>query len=109
MVARWTTFHARQLRKSIAKAILHPGFSFIEVVSQCPVQYGKVLGKRNDAVGMLLDYKQRSISFKKAMELPKNEIGDRIVVGEFIEEKGVPELTQEIKRLRKEATQRCQK
>jgi 2-oxoglutarate ferredoxin oxidoreductase subunit beta len=57
MVARWTTFHARQLRKSIAKAILHQGFSFIEIISQCPVQYGKVIKKRNKTVDMLLDYK----------------------------------------------------
>jgi len=109
MVARWTTFQARQLRKSIAKAILHPGFSFIEVISQCPVQYGKVIGKRNDAVDMLMDYKNRSISIKKARELSSDELKNKIIVGEFIENKEIPELTQEIKRLRKEALSRCQK
>lgn len=109
MVARWTTFQARQLRKSIAKAILHPGFSFIEIISQCPVQYGKVIGKRNDAVDMLMDYKNRSISVKKARELSSDELKNKIIVGEFIENKEIPELTQEIKRLREEALLRCQK
>ena len=108
-VARWTTFQARQLRKSIAKAILHPGFSFIEVISQCPVQYGKVIGKRNDAVDMLMDYKKRSINIKKAQSLSQDELKDKIIVGEFIENKDIPELTQEIKRLRKEALDSCQK
>ena len=103
MVARWTTFQARQLKKSIAKAILHNGFSFIEIISQCPVQYGKVIGKRNNAVDMLMDYKNRSINVRKAKELSPDELKDKIVVGEFIEDKEVPELTQEIKRLRKEA------
>lgn len=109
MVARWTTFHARQLRKSIAKAILHPGFSFIEIISQCPVQYGKVIGKRNNAVDMLLEYKKNSIDFNKAKELPKDELENKILVGEFIENRDVPELTQEVKRLRKEAMHQCQK
>ncbi|MDD5690007.1 MAG: thiamine pyrophosphate-dependent enzyme [Caldisericia bacterium] len=103
MVARWTTFQARQLRKTIAKAILHPGFSFIEVISQCPVQYGKVIKKRNNAVDMLMDYKERSVNFKKAGELLENEREEKILVGEFVENRNVPELTQEVKRLRKEA------
>ncbi len=109
MVARWTTFHARQLRKSIARAILHPGFSFIEIISQCPVQYGKVIGKRNDAVGMLMDYKQRSVSLEKSRELSENEIKNKIIVGEFVKDKRVPELSEEVKRLRKEAERKCQK
>jgi len=91
------------------KAILHNGFSFIEIISQCPVQYGKVIGKRNNAVDMLMDYKNRSINVRKAKELSPDELKDKIVVGEFIEDKEVPELTQEIKRLRKEAVSRCQK
>lgn len=109
MVARWTTFQARQLRKSIAKAIIHNGFSFIEIISQCPVQYGKVIEKRNNAVDMLMDYKSRSVNVSKTKELSPDELKDKIVVGEFIEDKEVPELTQEIKRLRKEAVSRCQK
>lgn len=40
-VARWTTAHPRQLANSIAEAYLKRGFSFIEVLSQCPTQYGR--------------------------------------------------------------------
>jgi 2-oxoglutarate ferredoxin oxidoreductase subunit beta len=39
-VSRWSTAHIKQLTKAIKKAINHKGFSYIEVVSQCPVQTG---------------------------------------------------------------------
>ncbi|MBS7637791.1 hypothetical protein KEJ49_02715 [Candidatus Bathyarchaeota archaeon] len=35
-VARWTTYHAVELTRSIMEGIQHKGFSFIEVLSQCP-------------------------------------------------------------------------
>lgn len=40
-VARWTTMHARQLRKSMYDAMQVKGFSFIEVLSPCPPNFGK--------------------------------------------------------------------
>ncbi len=41
-VARWTAFHARQLMSSIQKALKNDGgFSFIEVLTQCPSYYGR--------------------------------------------------------------------
>ncbi len=35
-VARWTTYHVRQLQRSIKEALLHKGFSVVEVISGCP-------------------------------------------------------------------------
>lgn len=43
-VARWTTWHMPQLIRSIEKAMTKKGFSFIEIMSQCPTYEGKVLG-----------------------------------------------------------------
>lgn len=40
-VARWTTYHVRELIKSIKEAIINKGFSFIEIISQCPTYYGR--------------------------------------------------------------------
>lgn len=40
-VARWTTLHARQLKKSILESYTKPGFTFIEVLAPCPVGFGK--------------------------------------------------------------------
>jgi 2-oxoglutarate ferredoxin oxidoreductase subunit beta len=45
-VARWTTYHVVELTRSIREAIQHRGFSFIEVLSQCPTQQRRIFGMR---------------------------------------------------------------
>ena len=45
-VARWTTYHAAQLTRSIGEALGHGGFSFIEVLSQCPTQQRRLFEMR---------------------------------------------------------------
>ena len=40
-VARTTTYHAKELTRLIAMAIRHKGFSVVEVMSQCPIYYGR--------------------------------------------------------------------
>jgi 2-oxoglutarate ferredoxin oxidoreductase subunit beta len=46
-VARWTTNHVLELTRSIKEAIQHPGFGFIEVLSQCPTQQRRMFGFRD--------------------------------------------------------------
>ncbi len=40
-VARSTTYHAQQMTDIIKKAILHEGFSVVEVLTQCPTYFGR--------------------------------------------------------------------
>jgi 2-oxoglutarate ferredoxin oxidoreductase subunit beta len=40
-VARSTVYHYKQLIDIIIKALEHKGFSFIEVLSPCPIQFGR--------------------------------------------------------------------
>lgn len=40
-VARWTILHVRDLTNAINEAINHRGFSFIEVLAPCPINYGR--------------------------------------------------------------------
>ena len=40
-VARWTTAHPIQASRSMKKALERKGFSFIEMLSQCPTSYGR--------------------------------------------------------------------
>ncbi len=40
-VARTTTYHAKQATKILKEAILHKGFSVVEVLSQCPTYFGR--------------------------------------------------------------------
>jgi 2-oxoglutarate ferredoxin oxidoreductase subunit beta len=40
-ISRWTTIHARQTMRDILYAFEKPGFCFIEVLSPCPIGFGK--------------------------------------------------------------------
>ena len=50
--ARGDVFHARETIEIIKKAILHNGFSLVDVYSICPTYYGRK-NKKGDAVEML--------------------------------------------------------
>lgn len=41
-VSRYAAIHTKEIIASVKKAILHQGFSFIEIVSPCPTYYGKL-------------------------------------------------------------------
>ena len=85
-VARWTTFHVKQLVLSMKKGLLKEGFALIEVVSHCPVQYGKYIGVR-DPVELLLMLKNLSVQMGEAKSMTAKELEERIVVGEFVDKK----------------------
>ncbi len=56
-VARWTTAHPIQASRSIRKALERKGFSFIEILSQCPTAYGRRTGA-GQAPDMIKWFKQ---------------------------------------------------
>ncbi len=100
-VARWTTVHARELTRSIRKAIQKKGFSFIEVYSQCPVQFGRKSGL-NGSVRMMQDFRKRSIRVDETAGLTEKELKERIVVGELINVQQ-PEMLREIEKTKARA------
>jgi len=55
-VARSTTYHARECTDILKKAILHEGFSVVEILSQCPTHFGRK-NKEGDAPQMMENYK----------------------------------------------------
>jgi 2-oxoglutarate ferredoxin oxidoreductase subunit beta len=97
-VARWTTWHPRQMSRSIKRALEKRGFSMVEIISQCPVQYGKVtrMGKSLD---IFRHYKENSVRINKAEKMDADELADKIVVGEFVDVEK-PELADEWLKLR---------
>jgi 2-oxoglutarate ferredoxin oxidoreductase subunit beta len=100
-VARWTTYHPRQLVKTAKNAIQKKGFAFVEVLSQCPVEFGRKTGIGN-AVQMLEWYKTKSVTVTRAKDMSPEELRDRIVVGELVDiEK--PELIETLTRIREKA------
>lgn len=98
-VARWTTYHPRQMTHSIKKGIQKKGFALIEAVSQCPVQYGRA-SNLGDAVGMLTYFKENSVRFSKAEKMDAAELKSKIIVGEFVDIDKA-ELTTELAELKK--------
>jgi len=58
-VARATTYHVQQMTDIFRQAILHEGFSAVEVMSQCPTYYGRK-NRLGDAIDMLEYYKKNT-------------------------------------------------
>ncbi len=55
-VARWTTYHVKQLSRSIGEMFQKKGFCFIEVLSPCPTLYQR-RNKLGDALDTMKYYK----------------------------------------------------
>lgn len=92
-VARGTTYHVRPMEDYIKAAIEHKGFSLVDLVSQCPTYYGRK-NKIGDAVAMLKDMQDNSVSYDEALHLAPHELEDRIVWGEFVKRDDVTEYTE---------------
>ncbi len=87
-VARWTTYHVKSLIRSIKKALLKDGFSFVEVVSQCPVHFGR-RNKMTAPTRLLNWIKENSIPRAKIKQITDDtldlNVQGKISIGEFIE------------------------
>jgi 2-oxoglutarate ferredoxin oxidoreductase subunit beta len=81
-VARTTTYHVQQMSQIIRSAILHEGFSVVEVMSQCPTYFGRK-NKQGSAVDMMKRMKELTVPIgsKKKAENP-----DLIERGIFVQE-----------------------
>lgn len=83
-VARWTILHTRDLTESIEEALLNRGFSFIEVLSPCPVNYGR--RNKENGIDSLKIYQERTIIRNDAQPWELDIDFDRgIILGKFIQ------------------------
>lgn len=89
-VARTTTYHVQQIVDIIQKAILHKGFSVVEIMSQCPTYFGRK-NKEGSAVDMLKRYKEITTPIGSKA---KKENPDLIERGIFVQ-KEMPEYCKE--------------
>jgi 2-oxoglutarate ferredoxin oxidoreductase subunit beta len=71
-VARSTTYHPQQTTELLKQAILHEGFSVVEVLSQCPTHFGRK-NKQGNAAEMIARYKDITVPVgsKKKQENPE--------------------------------------
>lgn len=59
-VARTTTYHVQQMADIIRQAIVHDGFSVVEILSQCPTYFGRK-NKLGSAVDMMRWFKDNTV------------------------------------------------
>jgi 2-oxoglutarate ferredoxin oxidoreductase subunit beta len=82
-VAKYSVTQPVALIRSIKKAILHKGFSFIEALSPCPTQYGRRnrLDRPDELIRDLID---RCILEEEAKGLTEEQLRGKIITGEFL-------------------------
>jgi 2-oxoglutarate ferredoxin oxidoreductase subunit beta len=59
-VARWTTYHVRQVTHAMTEAFRKKGFTFIEILSPCPTLYQR-RNRLGDGLDMMNYYKEASV------------------------------------------------
>jgi 2-oxoglutarate ferredoxin oxidoreductase subunit beta len=85
-VARTTTYHVYEMTEIIQEAILHKGFSVVEIISPCPTYFGRS-NQQGDAVDMLKYLSRTTVPIGSTA---KEENPDLIERGIFIR-KELPE------------------
>lgn len=85
-VSRITVYHARQMAKMFVEALTHPGLSFVEVITNCHVMFGRY-NDMETASEMILGYRDRAVSVHQTKNIPAAELRDRIVIGNLRNER----------------------
>jgi 2-oxoglutarate ferredoxin oxidoreductase subunit beta len=83
-VARSTTYHAKMLDALLSRGIDKKGFSVVEAMSQCPVQYGR-RNKKGSPLDMMMWYKENAISNPEFKNIPPGEVGEQFPVGILVD------------------------
>ena len=93
-VSRWTTIHVRQIRDDILYTFQKPGFTFIEVLSPCPIGFGKSNNIEDGLEEMFL-YRERCVLAHDG-DVREEELGidlredKNIYIGKFVEREQPP-------------------
>jgi 2-oxoglutarate/2-oxoacid ferredoxin oxidoreductase subunit beta len=95
-VARWTTAHPAQITRALKEGINHKGFSFIEILSQCPTQSGRLIWGTSDPVESFRIMKNMVVTKAKAEKMSPEEMAGKMVIGKLFEVEGRPEFTDEV-------------
>ena len=81
-VAKYSVTQPVALIRSIKKAIQHVGFSFIEVLSPCPTQFGR-RNRLDRPEDLIRDLREKCILPEEAEDMSEEELAERIITGEF--------------------------
>ena len=97
-VARTTTYHVKQMKDIIKRAIAHKGFSVVEIMSQCPTYFGRK-NQEGSAVDMMNGYKEKTTPRGSQAKFKNPDLIER---GVFVE-KELPEYQAEYDKIIKRA------
>lgn len=97
-VARTTAYHVQQISDLIRQAILHDGFSMVEILAQCPTYFGRK-NKQGGAVEMLNWFKDNTTPMGSHAKQKNSDLIER---GIFVQ-KELPEYCAEYDKVIKRA------
>ncbi|MBQ3482002.1 MAG: 2-oxoacid:ferredoxin oxidoreductase subunit beta [Oscillospiraceae bacterium] len=95
--ARGDVYHARETIDIIKQAILHKGFSLVDVYSICPTYYGRK-NKKGDAVEMLKWQKENLVPTARYYSMSEGERANKKLIG-ILSFNDYPEYTEEYARI----------
>jgi 2-oxoglutarate ferredoxin oxidoreductase subunit beta len=98
MVSRWSTAQPKPLIKAFKKALNHKGFSFIEIMSQCPVQTGRYLLGSGSPQFNFQWLKDHCVKEEDPSKWAEVEAQGKIPVGDFLQIEQ-PEFMEEVARM----------
>ena len=82
-VARATAYHTQLLSRVVHAALLHKGFALVEVMTQCPEQYGR-WNKSGTPYDMLMWQKEHAVRVEQASKMSPDELADKFIIGEIV-------------------------
>lgn len=82
-VAKYTTAQPIPVSNAIKEGLENKGFSFIEIVAQCPTYYGRK-NKIRSPVEMLNWIKENTVSLQQAENMTEEELEGKIITGTYI-------------------------
>ncbi len=83
-VSRWSTVKPMQTIKAMKKALQHQGFSLVEILSQCPTNFGRYALQTGDPERVLQWISEHSILKSEARGKNENELQEKFILGEYI-------------------------
>ncbi|MBA7664283.1 hypothetical protein ES703_72340 [subsurface metagenome] len=81
-VARYSVTQPVSLIEAIKKSLTTKGFTFVEVLSTCPTQFGR-RNRYDSPTDMLTMLKESCISKQEAEQLSPEELQGKVITGEF--------------------------
>jgi len=82
-VSRWATTRPVQTIRAIKKALTHNGFAFLEIISQCPTNFGRRALSTGEAVKVRQWIADRTVTLAKAAAMDPEKRAGAFVLGDF--------------------------